>query len=735
MRGVMGARKARTAGFDRTQRINRLTTVMPSQALSVVAIGALLATTLVLSHETPVQASTPADCALDPVGHNPGWSGTERNISSKNDLIWLSLEANRNADNMGANYKLTTDINLGGCNWLPIGSSTVPFTGTFDGLKPGSTTESFTISGLTIANRNDDGNGLFGWVQGANRTDKRAAIRNLNVAGVTLTGVDRATGALVGRMANALVENVHVSGSIDAGEDQDGNPFSAVGGLVGQVSPFNGMAAPAPIEIRSSSVSVNVTGGSELGGLVGIIAGDSRGSLIIDSFATGDVQGESRLGGLIGQLNDSSSSDNPSRSFENRIIRSYATGNVTGTTKIGGLTGETYGVILYSYATGNVTGKDEVGGLAGNFQHEPGRKTPVIKDSYATGDVLRTGDDFDATAGGFLGRLRNPGAPVERSYSIGSVTDGPNNDSAPGVSRVGGFAGYNLNDGNDFDDVTAQLAGNFWNFDTIGQGVPANSIGQFPEDIERAGKVSRSTTAAMTSFDTYQSAGWAIIQGQGTFDAPIDRPENSSGDSIIWGDAVQGTHSVWGIDPQLNCGYPFLLWQTEFLQCSAGGSGAASSGSRERQASAPAIHLDLQANVGDRVSGAPVVVGGEGLSAGSSMTLVVRSTPQTLVSGRVSSLGNFSTRASLPALSPGSHTLTLTGTAPDGAVLTLVQGFVVGADGTFTSIGQPAGSQTGGLAATGVPANAGVLFTVSSLMLLAIGLSLLRARSRHQFTE
>lgn len=737
MRGVMGARRAQTGVFDKAHRTNRLATVIRSQALSVVAIGALLATTLVLSHETPAQASAPAACSV-PGGYSPtGWDGNNRAITNKNDLIWLSLNQ---TNNMGANYILTADIDLGGCNWLPIGSNTVPFTGKFDGLKPGSTTDSFTISGLRIANRSDEGNGLFGWVEGVGReVADRAKIHNLIIEGVNFSGISGAnTGALAGQIGNAIVENVHVSGTITTSGINSG-------GLIGQAGEAT-VAVPAPIDVRSSSSAVAVLSTDvTVGGLIGDISNNSRGSLVIDSFATGSVQGLGTIGGLIGKLGDSSPGE---RTFENRVVRSYAAGDVTGGSfsAVGGLVGEAYGVILYSYAKGNVTGRNEVGGLVGNFQSRsnpdnlPVRKTPVIKDSYSTGNVLRTGNDSGARAGGLIGRLRAAG-PVERSYSIGSVTD-ESNANQDLYFRVGGFAGYEHDNGTPtFEEVTENLVGNFWSFTAIGGNVPPNSIGFFPNDndIERPEKVTRSTSAAMTSFATYDAAGWAIINGKdGVFCAP-DGIVSGEDDNIIWGGATQGTDQVWGIDPTVNSGYPFLLWQENPVcgpQVSTGqGVQPATPQSRERQASAPAIHLDLQANVGDRVSGAPVVVGGEGLSAGSSMTLVVRSTPQTLVSGRVSSLGNFSTRASLPALSPGSHTLTLTGTAPDGAVLTLVQGFVVGADGTFTSIGQPAGSQTGGLAATGVPANAGLLFAVSSLMLLAIGLSLLRVRSRHQFTE
>ena len=150
---------------------------------------------------------------------------------------------------------------------------------------------------------------------------------------------------------------------------------------------------------------------------------------------------------------------------------------------------------------------------------------------------------------------------------------------------------------------------------------------------------------------------------------------------------------------------------------------------RERQASSPALHLDLQAIVGEPVIGAPVILGGQGLAPGSTMTLVLRSTPQTLAQGTVSALGNFSRRAQLPAIPAGQHTLTLTGTAPDGSLFSLVQAFTVGSDGTFVTIGAPAGTHMGGLAATG-PTTALHWTGAVGLGALTLGLGLLIARSR-----
>lgn len=67
-------------------------------------------------------------------------------------------------DNLGAYYELGADIDLGGEEWTPIGSSGQPFTGTFDG-------DGHTISGLYV--NSDDDAGLFGVVGLSAKKPKR----------------------------------------------------------------------------------------------------------------------------------------------------------------------------------------------------------------------------------------------------------------------------------------------------------------------------------------------------------------------------------------------------------------------------------------------------------------------------------------------------------------------------------------------------------------------------------
>ncbi|MFY9084081.1 beta strand repeat-containing protein [Aliarcobacter cryaerophilus] len=126
--------------------------------------------------------------------------------------------------------------------------------------------------------------------------------------------------------------------------------------------------------------NVNITGNSEVGGLVGY----NQTSTISNSYATGTVSGVLSVGGLVGSNENST------------ILNSYATGTVSGNWYVGGLLGSNENsTILNSYATGTVSGTvNYVGGLVGiNNYHS------TISNSYATGSVTGT----DLFVGGLIG--------------------------------------------------------------------------------------------------------------------------------------------------------------------------------------------------------------------------------------------------------------------------------------------------------------------------------------------
>ena len=99
-----------------------------------------------------------------------------------------------------------------GTGFSPVGNSTTPFTGTFDG-------NSYTISDLFINLPSTSNVGLFGYTSGA-------TLENVGLLNINITG-GNSVGALAGFIAySSNIDNSYATGSVSG----SGN---GVGGLVG----------------------------------------------------------------------------------------------------------------------------------------------------------------------------------------------------------------------------------------------------------------------------------------------------------------------------------------------------------------------------------------------------------------------------------------------------------------------------------------------------------------------
>lgn len=263
-----------------------------------------------------------------------------------------------------------------------------------------------------------------------------------------ISGSGNYAGGLVGGNFDSISNSHSSTGSVNTSGDY-------VGGLVGE---NNG-------SISNSYSAVNVSGGNNVGGLVGfdninsssisnsysagiiIGSGDFVGGLvgfsngsISNSHNTGSVSGLSAVGGLVGQnggpISDSYNTGIVIAAINDgyagglvginagAISNSYNTGGVNSSGNsgyVGGLVGSNSGAINYSFNTGGVSGSSYIGGLVGV-------NSAAIKFSYSTGSV--SGNYY---VGGLIGVN---GSPVSNSYSTGSVN---------GINDVGGFAGENFN--------------------------------------------------------------------------------------------------------------------------------------------------------------------------------------------------------------------------------------------------------------------------------------------------
>lgn len=130
-------------------------------------------------------------------------------------------------------YRLTADVDLAGLDWTPIGTSTYPFAGVFDG-------NGHSIKNLTLTKCNTDAKvGLFGSV-------KTAVIKNLTIEGANLSfdknsgvkGNSINLGFLCGYALSSVIDNCRVTGNINVlkGIVTTGSVNMYVGGIVGQMA-------------------------------------------------------------------------------------------------------------------------------------------------------------------------------------------------------------------------------------------------------------------------------------------------------------------------------------------------------------------------------------------------------------------------------------------------------------------------------------------------------------------
>lgn len=191
-----------------------------------------------------------------------GGSGTEADpylISTPQQLALLAEHVNTEvSDYAGVYFKMTTDIDLAGIPWEPIGdytANTKIFKGNFDGA-------GYIVSGLFIDNADAANVGLFGRTAGA-------TIKNLTVKGDLVSGKQYA-GAVVGyAMKSSNLLNCTSEVQLIVG--------TTVGGIAGRVSTlgddkvFNNVIGCISYSNINTLSSKNVFAGGIVGAAGGVI--------------------------------------------------------------------------------------------------------------------------------------------------------------------------------------------------------------------------------------------------------------------------------------------------------------------------------------------------------------------------------------------------------------------------------------------------------------------------------
>ena len=206
-------------------------------------------------------------------------------IASAENLKYLQEQVAAGNKFAGKYITQTADIDLGGKEWTPIGTSGAPFCGVYDG-------KGFKISGFKIT-KSSSAIGLFGYICAT--ADYEAGIANVNLAGeITIDAIntDAGLGSLVGWLHKDATDNIKRIYVINVVSDVDITLTNCAkqprsGAIVGY-------AFRATVEnvVNNGDFNYSGTGSSRVGGIVGqtnrstFINCVNNGNITVDSGTT-----------------------------------------------------------------------------------------------------------------------------------------------------------------------------------------------------------------------------------------------------------------------------------------------------------------------------------------------------------------------------------------------------------------------------------------------------------------
>ncbi len=293
---------------------------------------------------------------------------TENFIDISNVDELMNIELNKS-------YRLINNIDLTGIEWEPIGSYNEPFMGIFDG-------NGYTISNLTIRDKNLYLNGLFAYVTGE--------VKNLTLQGVNIDySSDFITyaGAIAGINKGNLINN-EVNGSIQV-LNTDSNTYAGLlaGISSGVISSTLDNFLPNTISSNKVFGTINVSSAeiAFIGGLIGKSYNSTVDGNIANTNLTVEALGDQALvyvGGLIGHNYGGILIDNGNGEFSDTDI--FIQNNISIST------------LNISNSKSNIF----IGGFIGLNQ------ASELKNNFSNTDIVLTGtkeEDNSCIVGGFVG--------------------------------------------------------------------------------------------------------------------------------------------------------------------------------------------------------------------------------------------------------------------------------------------------------------------------------------------
>ena len=262
-------------------------------------------------------------------------------ISSVQDLVELSdFVARGNSTDNGV-FSLTKDIDMGGIDFVPIGTVESPFTGRFLG-------GGHSITNLKVRVEENHPAGFFGVLGG------EAHVRELNLEG-EVTGISK-VGGFVGQLGWLKTD----SGQFSTAEIIRSSFKGKVSGVQSDIGGFAGSVSEGSF-ISQCFAEAEVTGQESLGGFVGT-AGQY--GLISQCYSRGTVKADLRDNWLAAyNIPEPEENWGTQPSPEQEIMVRY----------VGGFAGMNVGDIFESYSASEVNTLSEAKTVGGFLGYEAGR--------------------------------------------------------------------------------------------------------------------------------------------------------------------------------------------------------------------------------------------------------------------------------------------------------------------------------------------------------------------------
>ncbi len=267
--------------------------------------------------------------------------------------------------------------------------------------------------------------------------------------------------------------------------------------------------------INNCNIYGNVQGKNYVGGCIGYInhGGDND---IKNCVFNGNIQGGDYVGGFVGVNNSGG------------LSQCKAKGQVSGNLIVGGfigLHGSVSAIINDCSSESDIVGNREIGGFVGRI---PGTSRADINRCYYIGNITC----FVDTVGGFIGRMQY--SRIQNCFCKANINEGSVN---------GGFVGYI----DAYFPTSPATITNCYSVSTI------NSTG-----LEVRGFVAKIISKGYYNI-TRCYYDYEVSTLSDSFAISKDTAEMKQQSTFEYWDF----DTIWGIDPSINDGYPYLLWSKE----------------------------------------------------------------------------------------------------------------------------------------------------------------------------